>query len=157
MREWKDVQSLFSEDKYPEEICRLRTEYSMEWYIRKAVFNKWLYYTFSFLGILCPLINVILASCEADMNLAIVILASLTSMATSLLALTNARQKWENYRSAAEFLKREYTLFQARIGLYGGDQRVSAYLNTIEDFMSKVHVNWQKNFKTNKDKKKKRK
>ena len=157
MREWKNVQSLFSVDKAPEEICRLRTEYSMEWYIRKSVFNKRLYYTFSFLGILCPLINVVLASCEADMNMAIVILASLTSLATSLLALTNARQKWENYRSAAEFLKREYTLFQARVGLYGGEQRVSVYLNTIEDFMSKVHVNWQKNFKTNKDKKKKRK
>jgi len=106
---------------------------------------------------LCPLINVILASCQADMNMAIVILSSITSLATSLLAITNARQKWENYRSAAEFLKREYTLFQARVGLYGEEQRVSAYLNTIEDFMNKVHVNWQKNFKKNKGKKIERK
>lgn len=157
MREWKDVQSLFLENKEPEEICVLRTKYAMEWYIRKAVLNKRLYYIFSLLGMLCPLVNVILVSCQSDMNMAIVILSSLTSLATSILTLTNARQKWENYRSAAEFLKREYTLFQARVGVYGGDQRVSAYLNTIEDFMNKIHMNWQKIFKKSEGKKKDRK
>ncbi len=154
MKEWKNVQQkLFSENKKPEEICRLRTEYTMEWYIGKAVFNKRLYYILSFVGILCPLINAIAASCTTEINMVIVVLSSFTSLATSLLALTNARRKWENYRSAAEFLKREYTLFQARVGPYGGEQRVSAYLNTIEDFMNKTHANWQKNFKKNEEKK----
>ncbi len=155
MKEWKDVQMLFAKSNTPEEICRIRTEYSMEWYIRKAVFNKWLYYIFSFVGMLCPLINVVLASCQADNDVAIVILSAATTLSASLLAVTNAKLKWENYRSAAEFLKREYTLFQARTGVYGGEQRVSAYLNTIEAFMDKVHTNWQKTFKKDKAKKKK--
>ena len=155
MKEWKEVQVLFSENRSPEEICRIRTEYSLEWYIRKANFNKRLYYTFSFAGMLCPLINVVLASCQADTNMAIVVLSSVTTLATSLLAITNARMKWENYRSAAEFLKREYTLFQARVGAYGEEQRVSAYLNTTETFMDKIHANWQKTFKKDPSKKKK--
>lgn len=156
MNEWKDVQILFSEYKEPEEICRLRTEYSMKWYIRKAVSNKRLYYGFSFVGMLCPLVNVVLASSRGkeDYSMAIVILSSITSLTASLLAITNARLKWENYRSAAEFLKREYTLFQARVGVYGEEHRVSAYLNTTEAFMNKVHADWQKTFKKDKGKKK---
>jgi len=121
----------------------------MEWYIRRAVWNKRIYYAFSFIGVLCPLANVVMASC-VDNKLIVVILASITSFATSLLAITNARMKWENYRTAAEFLKREFTLFQARVGQYAGDQRVSAYLNTTEEYMDKVHSNWQKYFEEDK-------
>ena len=149
MKEWKEVQVLFEENKSPEEICGIRTKYAMAWYIRKANKNKRLYYWFSFIGMICPLINVVSAACW-DNNIIIVVLSSITSLAASLLALTNARVKWENYRSAAEFLKREYTLFQGRVGLYGEDQRVSVYLNVIEEFMGKVHANWQKYFDENK-------
>lgn len=145
MSEWKEIQALFEVNKTPEEICEIRTRYAMRWYIRKANWNKRIYYIFSFIGIICPLANVVVASC-GKINLAIVILASVTSLATSLLALTNARMKWENYRSAAEFLKREYTLYQARVGTYGDNQRVSAYLNTTEGFMGEVHSNWQNLF-----------
>lgn len=146
MREWRDVQALFSENKTPEEICRIRTQYTMEWYIRKANWNKRIYYGLSFIGMLCPLVNVVLASCEGK-QMAIVIFSAITSLAASLLAVTNARLKWENYRSAAEFLKREYTLFQARAGAYQGERRVSAYLNTTEDYMGKTYASWQKLFK----------
>lgn len=154
MREWKDIQVIFSENRTPEEICKLRTKYTMEWYIRKAILNRRLYYILSIIGMLCPLINVVLASCQPECNIGVIILSSITSLSASLLAITNARLKWENYRSAAEFLKREYTLFQAHVGLYGGVERVSAYLNTTEDFMGKVHANWQKYFKKEKTKKK---
>ena len=54
MREWRDVQALFSENKTPEEICRIRTQYTMEWYIRKANWNKRIYYGLSFIGMLPP-------------------------------------------------------------------------------------------------------
>lgn len=155
MKEWKNVKVLFAEDKTPEEICKIRTKYSMEWYIRKAVWNKRLYYGLSFIGMLCPLINVVLASCTEN-SIAIIILSSITSLAASVLAITNAKSKWENYRSAAEFLKREYTLFQARMGVYQEKQRVSVYLKTTEEFMTKVHVNWQKYFEKEKNQKNKK-
>lgn len=145
MKEWKEVQVLFVENKTPEEICEIRTKYTMEWYIRKAICNKRIYYALSFIGILCPLANVVAVSCSQNNSVAM-ILASITSVATSSLAITNARMKWENYRSAAEFLKREFTLFQARVGQYSGEQRVATYLNTTEEYMEKVHSNWQKYF-----------
>lgn len=154
MKEWKDIQVIFSENKTPEEICRLRTKYTMEWYIRKATLNKRIYYGLSIIGVLCPLVNVVLASCESECNVGIIIASSVTSLAASLLAITNARLKWENYRTAAEFLKREYTLFQAHAGVYRYEERASIYLHTTEDFMGKIHANWQKYFKKEKAKKK---
>lgn len=153
MGEWKEVQSLFMENNLPEQICKSRTEYAMRWYIKRANVNKWIYYCFSFIGMLCPLVNAVLAVCM-ECKVTTVLLSSITSFATSTLAITNARSKWENYRSAAEFLKREYTLFQAKVGVYNEDQRTSVYLQTIEDFMQKVHINWQKIFEKDASKKK---
>ena len=145
MKELQETEVRFADDKKPEEICKIRTQYAMRWYIRKANWNKKIFYIFSFVGVLCPLINAVLAA-GWNYKIVTVILASITSFVTSVLALTNARSKWENYRSAAEFLKREYTLFQAEVGLYGGEERVSVYLHTIEAFMMQIHVNWQKIF-----------
>lgn len=146
MREWKEIKGLFAENKTPGEVCVFRTEYAMKWYIRRAVKNKRLYYFFSFTGMFCPLISAVLSVC-VESKVLTVVLASITSLATSLLALTNARLKWENYRSAAEFLKREFTFYQAKTGDYAGDQRDEVYLYTIEAFMQQTHVNWQKIFK----------
>lgn len=145
MREWKEVQVLFEQNKTPEQICVLRTEYAMKWYIRKANWNKWCYYIFSFIGMLCPLVSAVCAVCM-DCKAITVILSSITSLAAWLLALTNARLKWENYRSAAEFLKREFTLFQARSGIYAEVRKEETYLCTIEEFMQQTHVKWQKTF-----------
>lgn len=152
MKEWKEVQCLLADGKSPEQICKARTVYSMKWYVEKANFNKWIFYVFSIIGIACPLINAVLVVC-CDCKMITVLLSSITSMAASILAITNAKSKWENYRSAAEFLKREYTLFQSRTGVYNEADRASVYLQKIEDFMQVIHVNWQKIFDKEGDRK----
>lgn len=152
MKEWKEVQCLLTDGKSPEQICKARTVYSMKWYVEKANFNKWIFYVFSIIGIACPLINAVLVVC-CDCKMITVLLSSITSMAASILAITNAKSKWENYRSAAEFLKREYTLFQSRTGVYNEADRASVYLQKIEDFMQVIHVNWQKIFDKEGDRK----
>ena len=153
MKEWKEAQSLFAENKTPEEICILRAEYAMKWYIRKANRNKRMYYTFSFTGILCPLVNAVLVVC-GDYKVFTAVLSAVTSFAASFLAFTNARLKWEIYRSAAESLKREVILFQAKVGTYKEEeQRVETFLHTIEGYMEKTHINWQRTFAKEVDKK----
>lgn len=152
MKEWKEVQCLLTDGKSPEQICKARTVYSMKWYVEKANFNKWIFYVFSIIGIACPLINAVLVVC-CDCKMITVLLSSITSMAASILAITNAKSKWENYRSAAEFLKREYTLFQSGTGVYNEADRASVYLQKIEDFMQVIHVNWQKIFDKEGDRK----
>ena len=145
MKEWKEVQCLLADDISPEQMCKIRTEYAMKWYVENANLNKWLYYIFSIIGILCPLVNAVWVVC-CDYKSISVLLSSVTSMAASILAITNAKSKWENYRSAAEFLKREYVLFQTATGIYNDENRAAKYLQNIEDYMQSIHFNWQKIF-----------
>lgn len=145
MNEWKEVLCLFSDDVTPEQMCKIRTVYALKWYVEKANMNKWIYYCFSVIGILCPLVNAVLVVC-CEYKLITVLLSSITSMAASMLAITNAKSKWENYRSAAEFLKREYVLFQSGTGVYRDENRSAIYLQTIEDYMQIIHTKWQKIF-----------
>lgn len=145
MKEWQEVQCLFADDITPEQMCKIRTEYALKWYTEKANFNKWIYYSFSIIGILCPLVNAVLVVC-CDCKLITVLLSSITSMAASMLAITNAKSKWENYRSAAEFLKREYVLFYSGTGIYSDGSRSAIYLQAIEDYMQTIHTKWQKIF-----------
>lgn len=146
MSEWKDVQKLFvDENTSAGEICRIRTEYALEWYIRKANWNKWVFYILTSISIVCPLLNAVVAVvCEG--KLAVVILASITTLATSIVGMTNSQMKWDNYRTAAEFLKAEYILFQACVEPYNSDDRTSVYLKNIEEFMMQIHIKWEKGF-----------
>jgi hypothetical protein len=117
----------------------------LKWYAEEAIWNKWVYYVLSFIGMLCPLVNAVFVVL-VDCKVVTIILSSIVSLSTSLLALTNARLKWENYRTEAEFLKKEYVLFQAKVGDYGTENRTSIYLCKIENSMQEVHKNWEKTF-----------
>lgn len=145
MSEWKNVKCLFDGNRSPEQVCRIRTEYALKWYIKKANHNKRLYYIFSLVGIFCPLLNTVLAVC-GTCDCVTVILSSVTTLAASCLALTNARGKWENYRSAAEYLKKEYVLFQAKVPPYESSKRPEIYLKNIESYMMQTHVKWTQMF-----------
>lgn len=145
MSEWNNAKCLFAENELPEQICKIRTEYALQWYIKKANHNKRLYYIFSLTGIFCPLLNTVLAVC-GTCDCITVILSSVTTLAASCLALTNARGKWENYRSAAEYLKKEYILFQAQVPPYESSKRAEKYLTNIESYMMQTHVKWMQMF-----------
>lgn len=148
MKEWDEVQILFAaKESDAEEICTNRTKYALKWYIKKAILNKWIFYILTSISIASPLLSTVLVQvCKDGKELVTVILAAMTTLATSVLAMTNARMKWDNYRSAAEFLKTEYTLFQARVEPYNGEDRTSVYLNKIEDSMKQTHSKWEKRF-----------
>ncbi len=152
MSEWKEVQKLFvDENTSAVEICRIRTEYAMEWYIRKAVWNKYFFYILTGISMVCPMLSAVAAVvCEG--KLAAVILASVTALATSIVGMTRSQTKWNHYRTAAEFLKSEYMLFQARVEPYHSDARAAVYMKTIEQFMRGIHVRWEKGFQNKDDK-----
>lgn len=130
-------------------ICRIRTEYCMEWYTEKARKNKKLYYFLTTVGLVCPLLNAVLAVC-IDCKAATVTLSGITTLAAAALGMTNAQSKWENYRSAAEFLKTEYTMFKGKVEPYDKKGRGAVYIKTIEEFMRETHMRWKKNFETDK-------
>lgn len=143
--EWNQVKKLLKiQDK--KEVCNIWTEYCLQWFTKKAIINKRRFYLFSIVSIVCPLLNTI-ETVWFDYAEIAVILSSLTALSSALLALFNAREKWNNYRSAAEFIKNEYMLYQAYAAPYENEKcRDEIYLKTIGDFMQRTHKKWQTYF-----------
>lgn len=124
-------------------ICQSRTEYSLRWYTKKALLYKNLFYTFSVINIVAPLISSAVTSC-LQWNCAGVVISVLGSSSASLLVLFNMKDKWSTYRTAAEYIKSQYTLYLARIEIYSGENPEKQYLSMLEAYMQNIHNHWLK-------------
>jgi hypothetical protein len=61
---------------------------------------------------------------------------------TSLASLFQAQERWLEYRTTAESLKREKYLFQTRIEPYHSDEAFSTLVERVETLLSKENSNW---------------
>lgn len=147
-----------------ESIVQQRAASCLVWYIRKSVKSRYLYYFWSIVSIVSPLLATILNFVNLEKPDCITILTVLftlvATLSTSLLNLYNFYGKWRDYRDAAEMLKREWTKYEQLIeGLQDKDRDKrnklnEEFLNLIEVYMEKTHKNWMKRFtnKKNSDK-----
>lgn len=126
---------------FPKEICRLRTRYCVEWYTRKAVKYKYIFLILSITNIAIPQIStIVVMKCEC--LLASAIMSSIVSFSAALLALLNVRERWTSYRSAAENIKRQYTLYCLQTSPYQGEEAHMVYLQMLEQSMAEEHRQW---------------
>lgn len=152
-KELKDNKFLFEAFylKDTEELINNRVACCMEWYIRKACFYKKVFYIGSSIALVCPLIVSIVAGINAltdDISIycqiIIIVLGGISSAVTGFLALFHANEKWVEYRAAAEYLKKEITLYKAGIGEYQNRESHLVFLNNVEQYMSKENIEWKK-------------
>lgn len=122
VKEIKEIkQSMYLYSDIENEVVRQRIQNSLNWYIRKAVVNKRLYYIFSSISVILPLLATIMYSIDIEIflkdNLQIysALLACATTMTTSGLSLFRFRDYWKEYRQTAEKIKAE--LFHYHMGL----------------------------------------
>lgn len=139
--ESEDFFSQIEYGKSPEEICGRRTRNCLEWYMRKAIFYKYLFYILSVINISLPLASSAIMALYERSDIGI-ILASITSLSAALLALFNARERWTTYRTAAENIKGQYSLYCGRVGPYEFVDCHSQYLSRLEQYMTDVHTHW---------------
>lgn len=125
----------------PQIICEKRTIYCLNWYAKKAIHYRFLFFLLSIMNIAAPLISGLLLT-YLNKGFISTILSALTSLSASLLALFNVRDKWTSYRSAAEYIKQQYTLYIIKAAPYHTSECHSIYLSTIEDYMANVHSHW---------------
>lgn len=128
-------------EKNPVEICSLRTENSLEWYMRKAIFYKRMFYILSIINMGVPLLSTVIMSWDPKTKAGIV-LAAVTSFSASLLALYDMREKWLMYRTAAEYIKSQYCLYCGKVFPYDGEDAHEKYLLLLEKYMASVHIQW---------------
>lgn len=125
----------------PRAICKLRTRYCVEWYTRKAVTYKNIFLFLSIVNVAAPQISAIFAL-QGKCSVASAILASIVSFSTALLALLNVKERWTAYRSAAENIKRQYTLYCIQAPPYQGEEAHRLYLQMLEEGMAEEHGRW---------------
>uniref|UniRef100_UPI0040565F65 DUF4231 domain-containing protein n=1 Tax=Agathobacter sp. TaxID=2021311 RepID=UPI0040565F65 len=126
-----------------ENNCIVRTCYCLNWYSKKANWYKFLYHLFSIINVAVPLISSILITHFDGMELYVAILSAITSFSASLLSLLKVHEKWTNYRTAAEYLKKQYMLYITKTEPYDKlATRDSLYLSDIEKFMNDIHSKW---------------
>lgn len=125
----------------PKEICRLRTQYCLEWYTRKAIKYKYIFLILSIVNIAIPQISTIVII-EGECILASAVMSAIVSFSAALLALLNVRERWTAYRSAAENIKRQYTLYCLQTSPYQGEEAHLRYLQVLEQGMAEEHKHW---------------
>ena len=139
-----ETKTFFNQIQYgkkPEEICCLRTQNCLEWYVRKAIYYKYMFYILSIINLALPLLSALIIVFNEKSNMG-AILAAIASLSASLLALYNARDKWTNYRTAAENIKKQYSLYCGKVAPYDDENAHTRYLLMLEQYMSEVHLQW---------------
>lgn len=146
-QEIKENEFLFCSDTFSADQ---RFESCLKWYIRKACFYKLVFYIFTFTGAICPIVVAALNNVTLDakymkyMQLALTVLSVAASVSAIILATVRAQEKWTRYRSAAENLKRERSLYLERKKL-GKEDSEEEFVNNIEEYMKQENQEWRQN------------
>lgn len=125
-------------------ILQKRIQVCMEWYQKKAINNKRIFYILSIMTITLPLLVTMVNSLEGMTNACAKNMASIFSMlatlAASFLCLFKCQEKWILYRTTLERMKKKLSLYQAGII---GDNAVKELFIELEDCMDVEHVKWE--------------
>lgn len=143
-------EKLYGKDDKPvieDEYLLKRFEQSVLWYIKNANNCKIWYFALSIVGIVLPLSIPILNlfNDSSYVKLLITLVSVFTSFVTALLSLLKSHDKWINYRSVAEALQTELTLYISKCGDYVDstqEERNQLFAERIETLMGNEHIKW---------------
>ena len=134
-----------------DENLKKRAKGSLEYFINKAVWYKRLWQLFSGLTILLPAAATFLAAFSEHTHIGFfkdetIILAGITAVTTvvsSLLALSKCADKKSSYRHSAEALKREISLYLSSSGeyrKYQGEEKNLMLAERMEDLIASSYT-----------------
>ena len=143
-------EKLYGKDGKPaiaDEYLFKRFEQSVLWYMKNANKCKNWYYFLSVVGIILPLSIPILnlVNDSSYIKLLITLVSVFTSFVTALLSLLKSHDKWINYRSVAEALQTELTLYISKCGDYADctdEEKNQLFAERIETLMGNEHIKW---------------
>lgn len=146
-KEINDNQYLIKEEEFS---VNKRYEACLNWYIKQACCYRLVYYVFTLLGAMCPILVAALSNIsfsaehEQTAKIILTVLSVFASFSAIILSTFRAQEKWLRYRSAAEVLKRERSLFLE--GKKGSVEELE-FLEVIEKYMEQENIDWMKIYK----------
>lgn len=138
-KEKNDLERLYKD--IPNEAVKARIKSCGEWYIEYAILYKWIFYIFSVIGIILPLVVTMINAlgCPEEIKTVTMICSVLISFCTSFLTFTKCREKWTLYRNTVEGMKRELMIY------WGNEEEKTGIKNLIfnlEKYMEEEHHEW---------------
>lgn len=114
----------------------------MNWYIRKAVINKWGYYICTIVTIICPVISGVVCMLPIPSIYSKIlsgVIMGISTIAAALLPLFGYKKKWGMYRNQAEQIKAVIAEYISK----GHNDIVSV----IEKVKLQTHEEWMQPFR----------
>lgn len=146
-REIKENHYLFEQN---ETVLDHRFIACLKWYIRKSIFYRRIYYMATFLSGVGPLIsvslnNLLFDDMKQDWRFFMFLISTVAGMAVLILNMTRAQEKWTNYRTVAEFLKRDRSMCLMEKSYHPEkiEEIERYYAEVIEKYMSAENIRWE--------------
>lgn len=129
-----------------EEYLKARVDDQIDWYNKKSVTNKKLFYLFQVLtmifGALVTLSGALDWGADNTMRYFAPVLGALITIGSGLLALYKFHEKWIKYRTTCESLQIERNLFVTETQPYHGDKAFNLFVHRIEAMISQENSSW---------------
>lgn len=126
------------------DFTKERYERQLEWYDSKSVSCKRNHDILQGVVIVCstltPIFILVLAP---DWNLLAVVTSAVVSAAASAMAAFKIREKWISYRTTAEAMRAEYSMYKTGSGPYSDGGGQQAFVERIESLISHEVGTWR--------------
>ncbi|HWT22147.1 MAG TPA: DUF4231 domain-containing protein [Solirubrobacteraceae bacterium] len=126
-------------DDFDVAYCRERVEDQIAWYERKSMSCKRIYLWMQAVAVVvaaCVPVTTSLAQEVPQLLIAATVLGLTVALVAAFESVMHYREQWKNYRSTANYLKREREFFRHRAGPYrgmgDGDARIS-FVERVEE------------------------
>lgn len=130
--------------KKSDEYIKERYEDQVNWYDKKAIRYKNFNDRFRILTILVGSVVPVLALMDYPLARTLtVILSALVAILMGVLNYFKFEEKWHNYRSTCETLKKEKYYYQYKINEYGDTKNPDElFIQRVEAIISREHTQW---------------
>lgn len=133
----------------PEQYIEQRLQVEIDWYDQKSQNNqkafKWLRIIEIAMASLIPFISGLILSIK-DFSMIGTVLVGLFGVAISiiagLLSLGRYQERWVEYRTTCESLKKERFLFETNVEPYNSENSFNLLVQRAETLISKENTNW---------------
>jgi hypothetical protein len=132
-----------NENQPIEEYLKGRYRDQINWYDKKSIRNKNLYYFFQWEVIILSTVTPVLVAYLPDLKLVTVLVSIALAIGTSALKTFKFQENWINYRRIGESLKIEQYYMQAGVGAYkNANDKYQLFVERVESLLSRERSLW---------------
>ena len=121
-----------------------RYEKELDWYDQKAVHNKKIHDLLQVVVIVFSAVTpVLILINESNLRIFAVLTSVIIAISTSAIKTFRFHENWLNYRTTAETMRREHSLYNTGAGDYSdADDRQRFFVERIESLISRESTKW---------------